>query len=162
MPVDVFLKSTAKVHRVPATAVYLTSDKDGVPPALLHNLKNNPILHERIYLVTVETALTPKVERQDRLSVNDIGGGLMRIIIRYGFAETTRRYGRPVQSSGQLRSDGSRLFPQPPDAGAIAQARDGTLARTSFTAMVRNSETPMSFFRLPVNRVVELGSQIEI
>ena len=53
------------MQRIPATAVYLTSNRDGVPPALLHNMKANHVLHERILLVTVETALTPRVEADD-------------------------------------------------------------------------------------------------
>ena len=61
MSVDELLKSTRNVRRIPATAVYLTSNPNGVPPALLHNLKANHVLHERILLVTVETALTPRV-----------------------------------------------------------------------------------------------------
>ena len=88
MPIDVFLDSTARATRVPATAVYLTRVRDGVPPALLHNLKANHVRHERILFVTVETALEPYVASDDRLTYTDLGGGIARVVIRYGFYES--------------------------------------------------------------------------
>ncbi len=74
--------------KIPAAAVYLTSNREGVPPALLHNMKANHVLHARIFLVTIETALTPRVEDDERLSEEELGGGLTRVVIRYGFSET--------------------------------------------------------------------------
>jgi KUP system potassium uptake protein len=87
MSVETLLKTTADVRRIPATAIYLTSTREGVPPALLHNMKANHVLHERILLVTVETALTPRVEESARMSETDCGGGITRVILRYGFSE---------------------------------------------------------------------------
>ncbi|WP_342358369.1 potassium transporter Kup [Terrarubrum flagellatum] len=161
IPVDVFQRSTAKVHRVRATAVYLTSDKEGVPPALLHNLKNNLVLHERILLVTIETALTPVVEPERRMTIEELGGGFARVVILYGFAESPdvpAALGKvsgfdPMMAAYFL----SRQTLVPTSKPGMALWREHL-----FAAMVRNSETPMSFFKLPVNRVVELGSQVEI
>ena len=88
MPVEIFLASTAKVTRVPATAIYMTSSAEGIPPALLHNLKYNLVLHEKVMLLTVETALTPIVTDANRLTVTPLGHGFSRIDVRYGFAES--------------------------------------------------------------------------
>jgi KUP system potassium uptake protein len=163
--VETFLKSTAKVHRVPASAIYLTSNKEGVPPALLHNLKHNLILHETVLLVTIETALTPRVVEADRLTETDLGSGFTRVVIRYGFAEspdvplaltplTERRSNFNPITVGYFLSR-QTLIPSRKPGMALWREK-------LFAAMVRNSETPMSFFKLPVDRVVELGSQIEI
>ncbi len=162
MSVEDFLKSTRKVHRVPATAIYMTAEKQGVPPALLHNLKNNLVLHERILLVTVETALTPKVNSRRRLTVDRVGDGLTRVVIRYGFAE---RPNVPAALAGLESGFDPRAAAYFLSRQTLVPSRRPGMARWRehlFAAMVRNSETPMSFFRLPVNRVVELGSQVEI
>lgn len=165
MPVDVFAASTAKVHRVPATAIYLTSSREGIPPALLHNLKYNLILHERIFLVTMQTAMTPFVADTERLSCEELGSGLTRVIVRYGFAESpdVPRALKPVMdadpackwdTAGYFISR-QTLIPSKRPGMAIWRDR-------MFAAMVRNAETPMTFFRLPVHQVMELGSQVEI
>ena len=162
MSVDLLLKSTADVQRIPATAVYLTSNRAGVPPALLHNMKANHVLHARILLVTVETALTPRVESEARLSEEDLGGGITRVVIRYGFSEAPNVPGAlsalkdgfdPMKASYFL----SRQTLVPSRRPGMALWREHL-----FAAMMRNSQSPMSYFKLPVNKVVELGSQVEI
>lgn len=165
MDEQVFLKSVAKVQRVPATAIYLTSSRTGIPPALLHNLKYNLVLHERVVLVTVETALTPHVKAEGRAGLEVLGEGFSRVLIRYGFAE-----------SPDLPQTLAAVFGDDPDYNPMRTAyflSRQTLVPTRrpgmalwremlFAAMARNAITPMSFFKLPVNRVVELGSQVEI
>jgi KUP system potassium uptake protein len=160
--VDLLLKSTADVQRIPATAVYLTSNRAGVPPALLHNMKANHVLHARILLVTIETALTPRVESGTRLSEEDLGGGVTRVVIRYGFSEAPNVPGAlsalkdgfdPMKASYFL----SRQTLVPSRRPGMALWREHL-----FAAMMRNSQSPMSYFKLPVNKVVELGSQVEI
>lgn len=165
MPVETFLKSTANVTRVPASAIYLTTNREGVPPALLHNLKHNLVLHENVLLVTIETALTPVVEQVERLAATDLGGGFTRVIIRYGFAEhpdvplalapifERMPHFNPLTAGYFL----SRQTLVPSKRPGMAVWREKL-----FAAMMRNSETPMTFFKLPVDRVVELGSQVEI
>lgn len=160
--VETLQKSTASVPRIPATAVYLTSNAAGVPPALLHNLKANHVLHARILFVTVETALTPRVDAQARVSEEEIGPGMTRIVIRYGFSEAPN-----VPAALSALSAGfdamkttyflSRQTLVPTRRPGMALWREHL-----FAAMMRNSQTPMSYFRLPINQVVELGSQVEI
>lgn len=162
MSVDLLLRSTASVQRIPATAVYLTSNRAGVPPALLHNMKCNQVLHARILLVTVETALTPRVAADARHSEQDLGGGITRVVIRYGFSEAP-----DVPTALSALKDGF----EPMKANyflsrqtLVPSSRPGmTLWREHlFAAMMRNSQSPMTYFKLPVNKVVELGSQVEI
>ncbi len=159
MPIETFLKATAKVHRVPSTAIYLTTLRDGTPPALLHNLKANQVRHERILLVTVETAFEPYV-RDDRVTETDLGEGVSRVLIRHGFFESPDI---PAALASIDAVDNratyflSRQTLVPTRKPGMARWRERL-----FSAMVRNAEQPMTFFCLPINRVVELGSQVEI
>ncbi len=165
MPLPLFLKSSAGVQRVPATAIYLTTSRDGAPPALLHNLKYNLVMHQRVLVVTVETALTPHVADGARLVAETLEAGFSRVIVRYGFAESPDL---PAALAPVLAQDPaynpittgyflSRQTLVPSRKPGMALWREHL-----FAAMVRNAETPMSFFKLPVQQVVELGSQMEI
>ena len=160
MPIALFQKSTASVHRVPATAIYLTTIRDGTPPALLHNLKANQVRHARILLVTVETMFEPYVPAAERVVETDLGDGMARVLIRYGFFESPDI---PAALTTVEAVDGratyflSRQTLVPTRKPGMARWREHL-----FSAMVRNAEQPMTFFCLPINRVVELGSQVEI
>ncbi|RZM31093.1 MAG: potassium transporter Kup, partial [Sphingomonas sp.] len=88
MPIKVFIQSAAtSATRVPGTAVFMTSSPEGVPHALLHNLKHNKVLHERIILLTVKIADEPYIPEGQRCSLDDLGSGFHRMILRYGFVE---------------------------------------------------------------------------
>jgi len=165
LPVDLFLKSAEHALRVPGLAVYLTSSAEGIPPALLHNLKHNHVLHERVYLLTIDTALTPRVADERRLEFRELSCGLARVTLRFGFME------EPDVPAGLARlvERGERIDPMtttyflsrqivvPSGHPGMAPWREHL-----FAAMSRIAATPMSTFRLPVNRVIELGSQVEI
>jgi KUP system potassium uptake protein len=166
LPTDAFLATAAKATRVPGLAVYLTSSEEGVPPALLHNLKHNHVLHERVYLVTVETALTPTVGVDRRIELNEIGEGLARVRIRYGFMQEPS-----VPGALNLLTEeaGERIDPMTTTYFLSRQIvlpsrRPGMVLwrEQLFAAMSRIAATPMTTFHLPVNRVIELGSQVEI
>lgn len=165
VPIETFLAATADAHRVPATAIYLSSSPTGVPPALLHNLKHNFVIHERVLLVTVETALTPRVPDAERMTVEALGRGFRRVILRYGFAESPdvpKALARlteadPVCNPVTTGYFISRQTLVPSNKPGMALWREHL-----FAAMVRNAETPMTFLKLPVERVVELGSQVEV
>ena len=87
MPVDSFLRSTANVPRVPGFAIYFTRAAEGVPGALLHSLKHFRAVHERILLVTVRTALVPRVELESRPRLTEIGHGIARVVLTFGFLD---------------------------------------------------------------------------
>jgi KUP system potassium uptake protein len=166
MPVDAFIASTEDVIRVPATAVYLTGSKTGVPSALLHNLKHNHVLHERVILLTVDTALEPFAPVVDRLTVTELGSGFARATLCFGFMES------PDVPEGlePLRARDERLdamrttyFLSRQFVATSSQRPGMALWREHlFAMMVRNAESPWRTFGLPVNRVVELGSRVEI
>ena len=165
LPTDVFLASAAKVTRVPGLAVYLTSSEEGVPPALLHNLKHNHVLHDRVYLLTVETALTPTVGEDRRVEITEIGAGLARVRLRYGFMQEPN----VPFALREFAEEGARFDPMTTtyflSRQIVIPSRQPGMAlwrEHLFAAMSRNAATPMSTFHLPINRVIELGSQIEI
>jgi len=164
MPIQVFVASaTNSATRVPGTAVFMTSSAAGVPHALLHNLKHNKVLHERVVLLTVKIEDVPYVD--GRATVEDLGQGFYRVVLRYGFMQ------EPDVPTALAKVDlcGPRfkmmetsfflarqtLLPSSRPGMAIWRER-------LFAWMMRNSESAMDFFRLPTNRVVELGSQVEI
>jgi KUP system potassium uptake protein len=166
MPIEVFIKSAAKsTTRVPGTAVFMTSTAQGVPHALLHNLKHNKVLHERVMILTVVIDEVPYVDDEDRIEIMDLGQGFFRMIVRYGFMQETDIPAilKSVENCGpkfKMMDTSFFLARQT----LIASERPGmALWREKlFSWMLRNAETAMEFFKLPTNRVVELGSQVEI
>ena len=165
LPVATFIASASRLTRAPGLAVYLTSNAEGVPPALLHNCKHNQVLHERVFLLTVKTTLTPRVEVERRAELADLGAGLARVTLRYGFME------EPDIPAGlqALAKQGEKIDPMMTSyflsRQVVVPSRRPGMAlwrEHLFAFMVRNAATPMSTFNLPLNRVVELGSQIEI
>ena len=166
MPVSLFIDSAVNsATRVPGTAVFMTSAAAGVPPALLHNLKHNKVVHERIILLTVQIKDVPYVDDEKLLRVEDMGEGFHRVILRYGFMQTPDVPAalERVQGCGpKFRMIDTSFFLS--RQTLIASSRPGmALWREKlFSWMLRNAESAMEFFRLPTNRVVELGSQVEI
>ena len=166
MPVQVFVKSAANsATRVAGTAVFMTSSAEGVPHALLHNLKHNKVLHERVILLTVKIEDVPYVVTGSRTQLDDLGQGFFRLVIRFGFMEEPDVPGalKDVENCGQgFRMMDTSFFLA--RQTLIASSRPGmALWREKlFAWMLRNAESAMEFFKLPTNRVVELGSQVEI
>jgi len=166
MPISIFIKSAANsAARVPGTAVFMTTTPDGIPHALLHNLKHNKVLHERVMLLTVKIEDVPYVEEERRFDLKDLGSGFYRLIIRYGFMQETNvpEALQRVESCGpQFRMMDTSFFLA--RQTLIASARPGMAIwrEKLFAWMLRNAESAMEFFKLPTNRVVELGSQVEI
>jgi KUP system potassium uptake protein len=165
MPVEIFIKSAAtSAARVPGTAVFMTTTADGVPHSLLHNLKHNRVLHERILLLTVQIEDVPYVDDEGRCRLTDLGNGFFRLVLRYGFMQETNVPNAldTVQCGAAFRMMETSFFLS--RQTLLPSARPGIpLWREKlFSWMLRNAESPMEFFKLPPNRVVELGSQVEI
>ncbi|MFY8048175.1 MAG: potassium transporter Kup [Erythrobacter sp.] len=167
LTLEAFIASVAgSVHRVRNTAVYLSAASEGVPSALLHNLKHNQVLHARVLIVTVKVEEVPQVAPEARSVVEDAGEGFYRVIIRYGFMEevdiprelaaleTACGPFEPMATSYFLGRQ--KLIPSPDHPG-MAHWREGL-----FAWMSKSSESAMESFKLPTNRVVELGSQLQI
>ena len=166
IPVEVFAKSAhGSATRVPGTAIFMASTNKGVPSALLHNIKHNKVLHERVVILTVATQDVPYVDEAERFAAKDMGNGFYRLTMKYGFLEETdvpaalkrvKMCGEPFE----MMKTSFFLSRQT----LIASAKPGmALWREKlFAWMLRNAASAMEFFRLPTNRVVELGSQVEI
>ncbi len=167
MSLDVFARTTAKsIHRVKGTSVFLSASKDGVPPALLHNLKHNQILHENVVLLTVEVAEVPRLDPADRLEKHTVADGFHRVIVHYGFTEEINlpRDLAPLTQQGipldPMRTSwflGRQKLIAAREIAGMALWREHL-----FAWMLKASESAMDYYRLPANRVVELGSQIRI
>ncbi len=164
---DVFLASIAKdpPFRVPGTAIFLTGDLKNVPHSLLHNLKHNKVLHERVVLLTVSTEEIPRVSEDRRIEVQRFVGNFSRIIVHYGFIEDPnipealelcKPHGlefNTMETTFFLSRE--TLIPSLKPGMALWRER-------LFTHMSRMATSAMEFFKIPTDRLVELGSQIEI
>jgi KUP system potassium uptake protein len=167
LPFEEFVASTQPDSpvRVPGTAVFMSRNPQATPTSLLHNLKHNHVLHRQVVLLTVLAEEVPQVPAVERVRVEPLGKGFFRVVARYGFMENP-------ELSGMLE-------------GARAQGLDLDLMKTSFflgrdtlvpaehpamalwreklfAVMARNALRPTDFFRIPPNRVVELGMQVRI
>ena len=166
MPMKVFVSSAANsASRVPGTAVFMTSSAEGVPHALLHNLKHNKVLHERVILLTVKIADQPYWPEAERSDQKEIGEGFFRLVLRYGFMEEVdvpAALKRVHDCGTDFKMMDTSFFLS--RQTLLASERPGMMIwrEKLFAWMLRNAESAMEFFRLPTNRVVELGSQVEI
>jgi KUP system potassium uptake protein len=166
MPIRIFIDSAASsATRVSGTAVFMTSTPDGVPHALLHNLKHNRVLHERVILLTVRVTDMPYFPVEDRFLHEDLGSGFHRVILRYGFMEEPDVPANLRGFNGcgaEFRMMDTSFFLSRQTLLASDRPGMAIWREKLFAWMLRNAESAMEFFRLPTNRVVELGSQIEI
>ncbi|WP_457807934.1 potassium transporter Kup [Kushneria sp. EE4] len=158
-------------HRVKGTAVFLSGRHEVLPRALLHNLMHNQVLHERVILVTVESDDRPWLEEQQRVQMETFEDGFYRIIVRFGYMETNDV---PQALSAFSRSRTANEAPFPFEAmnttwflsrETLVSASEAGMARWRerlFSFMLKSAHSNMQFFHLPPNRVVELGSQVEV
>jgi KUP system potassium uptake protein len=168
LPVAQFLQDEAldELPRVPGTAVFMTGNPYGsIPPALLHNIRHNRILHERVVLLTVVTEEVPRVDPADRLEVEGLGQGFFRLVAHYGFMESPHV---PNLLSG-VEAPGFDVDPRRASyflgrEKLIPTAKPGmALWREKvFALMSRNAQGATAYYHLPSNQVVELGAQVEI
>ena len=168
IPVEPFLKSIAEHPplRVPGTAVFLTASQEGVPHAMLHNLYHNKVLHERVVLLTVRSEDIPHVPDEQRVDIVPLSEQFYRITVHYGFKDEPNL---PAALERGLKKHGlefnlmetsffmSRQTLVPTPAAGMAIWREKL-----FAAMSRNAASATAFFKIPTNRVVELGARIEL
>ena len=166
IPIEVFAKSAhSSALRVPGTAVFMAASDLGVPSALLHNIKHNKVLHERVVILTVATQDVPYVEEAERFAVKDLGNGFYRLTMRYGFLEETdvpAALKRVNNCGGPFEMMKTSFFLSRQTLLPSARPGMAIWREKLFAWMLRNAASAMEFFRLPTNRVVELGSQLEI
>jgi KUP system potassium uptake protein len=167
IPLPIFIKSAApSLHRVSGTSVFMSAAADSIPSALLHNIKHNQVLHERVIILTVQVEEIPHVEEADRIEIADCGEGFFRIVLHYGFMEEPdipRDLARIDRCGPKFNMMATSFFLGRQKLIASAKRPGMALWREHlFGWMMKSSESAMEFFKLPTNRVVELGSQVEI
>ena len=152
-------------HRVKGTAIFLSSNPHGTPLALMHNLKHNQVLHERVVVMTIQTVEVPHVAESERVEVKELRCGFHRVIGQFGFMEDP--------DVPQLLEACERLgLHLEPEKTTFFLSRETIIASPNpgmfmwrerlFAFMSRNAQSATAFFRIPPNRVVELGMQVEI
>lgn len=167
LPFDLFLKDidSPHLHRVPGTAVFMSGNPSGTPIALLHNLRHNKVLHERVVILTIVNQDVPFVDESERVRVERVRPDIHRVIGRYGFMEqpnipelleSCAAHGLPL-APAQITFFLSRETIIPKSGPGLARWR-----RQLFAAISRNAQSATAFFQLPPNRVVELGMQVEV
>ncbi|MEB0138068.1 MULTISPECIES: potassium transporter Kup [unclassified Undibacterium] len=167
IPLSDFLESlfVSPPHRVPGTAIFLRGEADGVPHALLHNLSHNKILHERVVFLTLHNKEIPWVAPEDRVHVTDFGHDCYQIDVNYGFKNEPdipkalalcEKFGllfEPMETSYFIAR---QTIVSKPGSG-MALWREWL-----FVLMSRNARDAADYYRIPTNRVIEVGSQVEI
>ena len=152
---------------MPGTAVFLTGDSQNVPFCLLHNLKHNKVLHQRVILMSVTTEAVPEVRAADRFTLQDLGKGFHRVIVHYGFAESPN-VPRALAAVSERLGFTFNMMEISFFLGReklVASKRPhffSTWSERLFIWMQRNAVSATEFFRIPSNRVVELGAQVEV
>jgi KUP system potassium uptake protein len=181
LPLDLFIADIARSQptRVPGIAVFLTSIPDVAPPVLLHHLKHNKVLHDKVVLMTLTSLEIPQVHPSERVTVTPRGAGFYQVFAQYGFMESphvplileaiAQSLHGPGETAPSLRMHQVTFYlgretllvaPRPPGT-----ARGSVLAPWRahiFAVMSRNALSASTFFGLPPNRVVELGAQIQV
>jgi KUP system potassium uptake protein len=172
LPLELLLADLERrpLARVPGTAVFLSSAQGRAPPVLLHHLKHNKVLHERVILVSIVTEEVPRVSRRERATVRSLGGGFHQVVARYGFLQSPDvphllqslpegAIPGPSFERSQLETTyylgRETILPTGP-------ARLARWRKKLFIAMARNAQQASAFFRLPPNRVVEMGAQLQL
>ncbi len=167
IPLDEFLATVAALRpiRVPGTAVFMTAQPTGTPPALAHNLRYNKVLHQQVIVLTVSTAQQPHVSPDERVSVEALGHDLFDVRVQYGFMEDPNVPEALAQAREQgLLLDADDLTYFLGRETIIVTRRKGMAVWREhlFVLMARNAVRATAFFRLPPERVVELGVQVEM
>lgn len=167
IPLDMFVAELLShmPTRVSGTAVFMSGNPVGTPPALRHNVMHNKVLHENVVILSVETAETPHIDSQERVTIEEIGEGFWTIVLKYGFMEepdvpqalAAIRHPKlsfaPNEISYFLGRETLRSTAKP----GMARWRERL-----FVLMARNAQTATAFFNLPPERVIELGTQVEL
>lgn len=152
-------------HRAPGTAIFLTSDPDVAPVALMHNLKHNKVLHEKNVILTVKTTETPRVKDEDRIKIEPVNEDFKKVTVAYGFMESPNL----PKALGLCRKLGLKFdimatsfFLGRRSVVPAAQSGMPLWQDRLFIYLMRNAANPTDFFKIPPGRVVELGTQVTV
>ena len=151
--------------RVKGTAVFMTQDPDGTPPALLHQLKHNQVLHEQVVILTILGVETPTVPPAERVEITQIGRGFWRVVARYGFMETPSvpEIMRRAAAQGLETFRGrTSYFLGRETFVSTGRSKLPGWRRALFMFLARNARSPTEYFAIPPNQVVEIGGRMEV
>ena len=167
LPADVFLKDLSEYspQRTAGTAVFMSITPEGIPHTLLHHLKHNEALHERVLMLSIVSAETPTVPDSDRVQLKDLGQGFYRVRASYGFMESPNmpQILELVSQKGvTIDIYTTSFFLGRETLFATGPAPMAQWRKKLFIFMSRNAWNATSFFKLPPDRVVELGTQVEL
>jgi KUP system potassium uptake protein len=166
-PIDSLIEGLEKKQlcRAPGTAVFLTADKDSAPTALLHSLKHYKTLHDRNVVLTMTTETTPRVSAAERVSIEPLGGSFQRVLLRFGFMETPN----VPKALGLARKEGlsfdimsTSFFLSRRSVRSDARSQMPAWQDRLFILLARNADDASSYFQLPTDRVVEIGTQVAV
>jgi KUP system potassium uptake protein len=172
LPLDVFLEDMKTtnagdrlIHRIAGTGVFMTSNPNGVPPVLLHHVKHNRVLHEHVALLSVQTLTVPEVLSGQRATVVELGQGFFQVRAQYGFMESPdvpdilRRFARGAFPIGEHEVT---YYLGRETLLTTGPSRLARWRKRLFSLMSRNAQPATAFFNIPPNRVVELGTQVQL
>ena len=167
LPIETLIGSIGpgRVHRPQGTAVYLTAFSDHAPNSLLHNLKHNEVLHEHVVLLTIAVPDEPYVAADQRATIIHLGKGVHRVVLRYGFMEqpdVPRDLARLADKGVPFEPMRTSYFVGRNSFVGAAKPLLPRWQQKLFLVLARFAANAGDFFGLPTNRVVELGSRIEI
>ena len=167
VPLEEFMARVAESRpaRVPGTAVFMTAQPRGTPPALAHNLRYNKVLHEHVVTLMVTTLPVPHVSIDEQTTVRALGQGVFDVVVRYGFMEDPNipEALALARERGLELDDEDVTYFLGRETLIVSRAPGMAMWRERlFVLMARNAVRATAFFRLPPERVVELGVQVEI
>jgi KUP system potassium uptake protein len=167
LPFKAFLADVeaSKPLRVPGTAVFMTSTRRGTPNVLLHHFKHNKVLHEQVIILTIATDDVPEVSKKNRIRYKEFGNGFFAVTAHYGFMETPNMLEvmRLCRQAGiSIKDNDTSYYLGRETLVEGKQPVMATWRRRLFSFLSRNARAATDFFGIPPNRVVELGTQIEL
>jgi KUP system potassium uptake protein len=167
VPLEPFLDSLEKEkpHRVDGTAVFMTQNAEGLPPALRHHFKHNHVLHEKVVLLTVVTEHVPMVPRSRRVTVKALGEGFYHVVAYYGFLQMPRVAGifRACKDEGlEMEMDETSFYLGRESLITTGNSRMARWRKMLFAFLSRNARSATAYFDIPPDRVVELGMQFRL
>jgi KUP system potassium uptake protein len=167
LPLDLFLPEIERrpVHRVPGTAVFMTSNPGTVPPVLLHHLKHNKVLHERVLLVSIVTEDIPTVPPPSRATVRALSGGFVQVMARYGFMETPNIL--EIMKALRMQNIPLEMMTTTFFLGRETLLTSGKSPmmkwrKKLFAFLSKNAWNATTFYNIPPGRVIELGTQVTL
>jgi KUP system potassium uptake protein len=152
-------------HRVPGTAVFLTGDPYAAPTSMLHNLKHNRVMHERNILLSIRTEDTPRVARHERISIDRVSDRFLRIVARYGFMETPsvpKILEHARRKDCNIDVGATSFFVSRRSLRMTAKSEMPRWQERLFIALAASAEDATTYFQIPTDRVVEVGTQVAV